>query len=163
MEHHLLGNHLFANAKALVFAGSFFEGEEADGWRERGRRILSRELSRQILPDGGHFERSPMYHAILLEDVLDLVNLAGAYPETVELGPLSFYWDSARDMGGWLQGMCHPDGVIGFFNDAAVGTAPTVAQLTDYAWRLGLRSRAESSRSYGGWGGRSLTFGTHGT
>ena len=32
-----------------------------------------------------------MHHAIMLEDVLDLVNLAGAYPETVELGPLSFY------------------------------------------------------------------------
>ena len=140
MEHHLLGNHLFANAKALVFAGSFFQGDEAKGWRECGRRLLSRELSEQILPDGGHFERSPMYHAILLEDVLDLVNLAGAFPETVELGPLSFYWDSARGMAGWLEVMCHPDGEIGFFNDAAMGIAPTLAQLTDYARRLGLRS-----------------------
>ena len=102
------------------------------------------ELSEQILPDGGHFERSPMYHAIVLEDVLDLVNLAGAYPETVELGPLSFYWDSARGMAGWLEAMCHPDGEIGFFNDAAMGIAPTLAQLSAYAGRLGLRSRLAS-------------------
>lgn len=38
LEHHLLGNHLFANAKALVFAGLFFEGNEPNnGWQ----RVLS--------------------------------------------------------------------------------------------------------------------------
>ncbi len=62
-------------------------------------------------------------------------------PETVELGPLSFYWDSARDMAGWLQTMCHPDGEIAFVDDASQGATPTLAQLTDYASRLGLRSR----------------------
>jgi uncharacterized heparinase superfamily protein len=162
LEHHLLGNHLFANAKALVFAGSFFPGEEAKGWRERGRRLLSRELSEQILADGGHLERSPMYHAILLEDVLDLVNLAGAYPETVELGPLSFYWDSARGMAGWLEAMCHPDGEIGFFNDAAMSIAPTLAQLTDYAGRLGLRSEVRRQDLTGAGGVGLYTFGTYG-
>jgi uncharacterized heparinase superfamily protein len=162
LEHHLLGNHLFANAKALVFAGSFFEGGEAKGWREHGRGLLSRELSEQILPDGGHFERSPMYHAILLEDVLDLVNLAGAYPETVELGPLSFYWDSARGMAGWLEAMCHPDGEIGFFNDAAMGIAPTLAQLTGYTGRLGLRGEVRRQDLAGAGGVGLYAFGTYG-
>ena len=32
VEWHLLGNHLFTNAKALVFAGCFFDGSEAQGW-----------------------------------------------------------------------------------------------------------------------------------
>ena len=32
LEVHLLGNHLFSNAKALVFAGLFFEGEDAGHW-----------------------------------------------------------------------------------------------------------------------------------
>ena len=31
LETHLLGNHLLANAKALVFAGACFAGDEADG------------------------------------------------------------------------------------------------------------------------------------
>ena len=30
IEWHLLGNHLFANAKALVFVGTYFSGPEAD-------------------------------------------------------------------------------------------------------------------------------------
>jgi hypothetical protein len=33
VEYHLLANHLFANAKALVFAGTFFAGDLADKWR----------------------------------------------------------------------------------------------------------------------------------
>ncbi|WP_236848681.1 heparinase II/III family protein [Candidatus Thiodictyon syntrophicum] len=63
-----------ANAKALVFAGSFFYGDEADAWRTQGREILSAQLCEQVPPDGGHCERSPMYHAILL----DLVALRGS-------------------------------------------------------------------------------------
>jgi uncharacterized heparinase superfamily protein len=34
--------------------------------------------------------------------------------------------------------MTHPDGDIAFFNDTALGIAPTLAQLTDYAGRLGV-------------------------
>ncbi len=79
IEFHLLGNHLLANAKALVFAGFFFEGKEADAWGVKGLRILNRELPEQILKDGGHYERTPMYHSIILEDLLDLVNLFGCY------------------------------------------------------------------------------------
>jgi len=60
LEHHLMGNHLFANAKALVFAGCYFSGHEADAWLETGLAILETEIDEQLLGDGGHFERSPM-------------------------------------------------------------------------------------------------------
>ena len=53
IEWHILGNHLFANAKALVFAGLFFQGKEANAWLVKGSRILSNEVPEQILPDGG--------------------------------------------------------------------------------------------------------------
>jgi uncharacterized heparinase superfamily protein len=39
-------------------------------------RILEREVREQILADGGQFERSTMYHALALEDMLDLCNFA---------------------------------------------------------------------------------------
>jgi uncharacterized heparinase superfamily protein len=145
LEYHLLGNHLFANAKALVFAGAFFVGSTAGTWRAVGQRLLVRELREQILADGGHFERSPMYHAILYEDVLDLINLAGAYPETVAPELSAFYRDCAQAMAHWLRVMCHPDGEISFFNDAAMGIASTLAQLVDYGGRLGLEVAATSS------------------
>ncbi|QVL50067.1 MAG: alginate lyase family protein [Thiocapsa sp.] len=152
LEHHLLGNHLVANAKALVYAGAFFVGPEADQWRALGLRLLGRELPEQILPDGGHFERSPMYHAILLDDGLDLLNLAGAYPETTEPAAVAFYRDRADVMTSWLQAMCHPDGEIGFFNDAAFGIAPTLAQLNDYRRRLGF---CDSCRAPAGMSGHA--------
>jgi uncharacterized heparinase superfamily protein len=67
LEWHLGGNHLLANALALLCAGAFFEGPEADAWLAQGRRLVARELAAQILPDGGHYERSPMYHALVLQ------------------------------------------------------------------------------------------------
>ena len=132
LEFHLLGNHLLANAKALVFAGAFFEGTEAQQWMRLGRQILARELPEQILADGGHFELSPMYHSVILEDVLDMENVLRAYALEPVIEP-----GLADRMRRWLATMCHPDGEISFFNDAAMGIASPPAMLEDYARRLG--------------------------
>lgn len=138
LEWHLLGNHLFANAKALVFAGLFFDGHQSATWLRTGLMIIRRELSEQVLPDGGNFERSPMYHGIFLEDVLDLVNVASHWPGLVPSGQLSEWRETAMRMLGWLGGMTHPDGGIALFNDAAFGVAPGGAGLRAYARRLGI-------------------------
>jgi uncharacterized heparinase superfamily protein len=138
IEWHLLGNHLFANAKALVVAGVFFEGEEADVWRTTGLSILARELHEQILADGGHFELSPMYHSLIEEDLLDLLNLAHAYPGAVPESVTAGWRDALQRMRGWLLAMSHPDGGIAFFNDAAHGIAPSPGEIEAYAERLGL-------------------------
>lgn len=135
VEHHLLGNHLFANAKALVFAGCFFSGSEADAWLEAGLGILGKEVGEQVLADGGHFERSPMYHAIILEDVLDLINLDTAYPGVLPVETADRLRLVAPRMLGWLNAMCHPDGRISFFNDAAFAIAPGRDVLRAYAGR----------------------------
>jgi uncharacterized heparinase superfamily protein len=138
IEWHILGNHLFANAKALVFSGLFFEGSEASKWLVIGLQIIAKELPEQVLPDGGNFERSPMYHAIFLEDLLDLINVAGAYPTVI--GPeVVCQWKAiATKMLGWLEALCHPDGEIAFFNDCAIGIAPPYAEIKEYASRLGV-------------------------
>jgi uncharacterized heparinase superfamily protein len=140
LEWHILGNHLFENAKALVFAGLFFQGLEADGWRAKGLAILARQIPEQVLADGGHFERSPMYHAIILEDILDLINAAGAWPARVA-GDVTDEWKRvAERMLTWMQAMSHPDGDIAFFNDAALGIASNLKALAAYAARLGIRT-----------------------
>lgn len=134
MEHHLLGNHLLANAVALVHAGLYFEGGEAQGWHSRGMKLLTRELEEQLLGDGGHFELSPMYHAALLADLLDLVNLQHAFGQ-----PVPQAWPQAiAGMQTWLETLSHPDGEIAFFNDAACGATATAAQTAAYGERLGL-------------------------
>jgi uncharacterized heparinase superfamily protein len=137
LEFHLLGNHLFANAKALVFAGCFFSGPEADKWLRSGLDLLDAELREQILDDGGHFELSPMYHAVILEDVLDLLQLSKIFP--AELGSRTQAWKAlAGKMLAWLSAMTHPDGDVSFFNDAASGIARTYAALAANAENLGI-------------------------
>jgi uncharacterized heparinase superfamily protein len=141
LEYHLLGNHLFANLKALIFAGCFFEGAEAAEWLAKGFDVIHDELGEQVLPDGGHFERSPMYHAIILEDLFDLINLAAAYPAAVAPGfstVVEAMQETARRMLQWLAHMSHPDGGIVLFNDAAFEIAPCARELADYGVRLGL-------------------------
>ena len=133
-NNHLLGNHLFANGKALVFAGLFFQGPDAQSLLTIGQQIIERELREQILADGGHFERSPMYHAIILEDLLDLINITRAFAR-----PVPEHWlELARRMLVWLAVMTHPDGEVSFFNDCAAGIAPSFADLATYGKRIGL-------------------------
>jgi uncharacterized heparinase superfamily protein len=137
-EYHLLGNHLWVNGKALVFAGTFFDGDEAARWRATGLAIVEEQLAEQVLTDGGHFERSPMYHSIFIEDLLDLVALAQCFPGLVHEATVARWRTTIAAMLGWLEVMTHPDGDIAFFNDAALGIAARPAQLQDLASHLGL-------------------------
>ena len=145
LEWHILGNHLFANAKALIFSGMFYRGEEAKQWLETGLGILENEISEQILQDGGHFELSPMYHSIVLEDVLDLINIFLAYPNIVRKEYVDLLKLVATKMLQWLDIMCHPDGEISFFNDAAFNIAPSPAELNRYAIRLNIKYNSSST------------------
>jgi uncharacterized heparinase superfamily protein len=145
LEHHLLGNHLWANAKALVFAGVSFAGPEADAWRATGLRLLRRELQEQVLADGGHFERSPMYHATIVADLLELLALSQALPGVLPPGDVAAWSSALPPMLRWLDLMSHPDGEIALFNDAAFGIAPTLAALQTFADALGVDRGTQSS------------------
>lgn len=145
LEWHLLGNHLFANAKALLFAGLYFNEPEARVWRKRAVSILSSELLEQILPDAGQFELTPMYHALAVEDVADIVNLMTAFGKALDPAETRLArtcTDRLPGMLRWLDTMTHPDGGISFFNDAAFGVAPENDRLHDYAARLCLDTQA---------------------
>jgi uncharacterized heparinase superfamily protein len=132
IESHLQGNHVFANAKALVHAGLYFEGEEAELWLQRGLSLMQAEIDEQVLNDGGHFERSTMYHAGFLEDLLDTMGIMQAFGRTIAAS----WRATAVRMMSWLEAMSHPDGDIAFFNDAAFGICPAPAELRAYATRL---------------------------
>ncbi|CDU10771.1 conserved hypothetical protein [Vibrio coralliirubri] len=146
IEYHLLGNHLFANAKALIFSGSYFSGSNASRWLDTGLEILDKEIPEQILDDGANFELSPMYHHIILADMLDLVNLA----QTYDLAALTKRVDSWKivisRMLTYGNKMTHPDGDVSFFNDSALGIAPRYADLHRYASELGIEIIQDSPR-----------------
>jgi len=137
LEYHLLGNHLWANGKALVFAGAYFDGPEADRWLAVGLAILRRELEEQVLADGAHFERSSMYHALFVEDLLDLSNLAAAFGDRIPETDRQRWRAVLPSMIAWLRAVSHGD-VLAHFNDVAQGIAPLPSTLTDYADRLAI-------------------------
>lgn len=142
LEIHLLGNHLFENAVALCFVGAFFDGPLAETCAKRGLDVMQCELDKQILPDGGHFERSPMYHSRCLYLLADLYNL-GMEKVMPQLE------DYLLRMWSWLQSMCHPDGQIALFNDAAHNVYLSPVSLSAYLSRLLQREPPHSSGSFG--------------
>ena len=105
---------------------------------KKGLKIIDKQLSEQILDDGGNFERSPMYHAIFLEDLLDLVNIVQVYKNKKLIKKTKIWTNLINKMFNWLNVMKHPDGEISFFNDSTFGIAPKLKQLSNYAKRLGI-------------------------
>lgn len=127
LETDLSANHLMKNIKALMFAGALLEAPESSHWWGRGEKLLRRELAEQILPDGGHFERSPMYHAEVLEDLLDLqvlVEACGRTANSAERLSRGVTWTAT-----FLRRILHPDGEIPLLNDSALGVAPPAREL----------------------------------
>lgn len=147
IEWHILANHLFANGKALTFVGAFLSGSSGSMWLRKGLKILDRELPEQFLADGGHFELSPMYHATLIWDLCDLINLAdrSGLPELVHRAP---QWRAVVAKGiDWLRALSHPNGEIALFNDAALDVAPSPSAIERYAKRLGITSITKNKKS----------------
>lgn len=135
LEYHLMGNHLLENGFSLLIGGIYFEELK---FLHKGCDIVEKELKEQILEDGGHFERSPMYHQILLERLLDSYNLivhSSALDENFE----DFLKSKGQKMLGWLQASTFRNGSIPRVNDSVQGVAPDTYQLIEYGKRLGLQ------------------------
>jgi uncharacterized heparinase superfamily protein len=129
LEHHLLANHLLKNAKALAVGGLFFADDpRGSRWLREGERLLRRELDEQVLADGGHYERAPMYHAIALADFAECFALLAAWKKARNERSPEGEGDAARlgAMADFLEAMTQPDGSLALFNDSANadGAAP---------------------------------------
>jgi hypothetical protein len=139
LEIHLLANHYLWNLLALTLAGAAFEGGEASRWLAH-QSALRDELEEQVLFDGAHYERSPMYHALLLENLLDLVNVADSAPARVSEEVLALLRAKAGRMLGAARVWTHPDGEIALFGDSAFGIAHAPGDLERYAGGLGIEA-----------------------
>ena len=143
-EYHIQANHLFANAKALVFCGSFLTNKLGNECFELGLVILEKEINEQFLEDGGHFELSPMYHSVMLWDIFDLIVLAENSNNSRLQKLIPLMKEVAVKGLSWLNSMCHPDGSISYFNDASSGIAPSFKSLNSYALKFNLRQNVDT-------------------
>ena len=123
LEWDLRGNHLLRDAVGLGYAGRFFDGPQAARWLETATALAADQVREQVLPDGGHFERSPLYHLRVMDDLNALSNLIEDPAAVREIeSALARMAEFAR----WVR---HPDGGIPLFNDAALeaGGVPEIA------------------------------------
>ena len=147
LEVRLQANHLFTNLAAVVFGGLLLGEGNRQTWLGRTAAFRA-ELRDQIHPDGAHEERSPMYHCLLLEQVLDLLNLARVVPERTPAGLADDLEDVAGRMCGALEVWMHPDGEIALFADSAFDIASPPGRLIDYATALGIPVREPVHRDH---------------
>lgn len=136
LEDHLLANHYLKNGVALFFAGVYFEGTDAERWLAKGRQILADELDEQFLSDGGHYERSPMYHAISLVDYLDVLNLMTGSQRTLHFDEQQRFTSRVHEALTFLNDILFPDDSIPLFNDAAFGIAPPPGEILTYGSQI---------------------------
>ena len=136
IEYHILANHYLKNGVGLFFAGTYFQGTDADRWLKKGVQILRDELDEQFLADGGHFERSPMYHSICVTDYLDVLNLARHSQGVLSPEDQARFAQRMTRSLDFLSNICLSDNEIPLFNDSAFGIAPTPRQIFDYAKKV---------------------------
>jgi uncharacterized heparinase superfamily protein len=132
LEHDVGGNHLLKNLKALVVAGCFWDGPLADQWRGRYAAAFADALEHQLLDDGGHYERSPMYHAIVMDDLMEVIALLAHRDSGVPERLVALL----KRMDAFLDLVTHPDGQIALFNDSAFNVASRPCELHACARQL---------------------------
>lgn len=116
------GNHLMKNLKALVGLAVFFGQQRL---LDRTLRSLARETGRQVLPDGGHFERAPAYHCQVLGDLIDIAELL----ESAGGRPPQWLGDAISRMRRFLGAIRLPDGAVPLLNDGYPVPEQVVEQL----------------------------------
>lgn len=117
LEYHLVGNHLITNLKAIIYSSLYFETKNSEKWFNEIIKILELQIDYQILADGCHYEKSPMYQLNVIQDFIDICNILNAYNKK----NLKIYKKIKKTidrMLKWSLSSCHLNKEIPFINDS---------------------------------------------
>ena len=153
LEYHLLANHLLENSFALYIGGLITNRSE---FTQKGKKLLINELKEQVLMDGMHYERSPMYHLIILERLLDALNFAKSSGDDLE----SILRSYAVRMTGLAMNWEDLDR-IPMMQDSAYDIALTVPELLKYSKNILGEDYPSSSNELKDSGYRKLKSGSY--
>ena len=117
------GARTLRSLKGLVFSGICLPGHRPVG--DKALNILERETARQILPDGGHMERSPFLQMTVLGDFVDLRAALGAAHWEVP----GWMQGAIDRMAPMLRGFRHGDGKLALFNGTWEGDREAIDAL----------------------------------
>ncbi len=102
------GNWQVTEATGLATAGIMLpEAKQSKEWRDRGLARLTEHMQQDILPDGGHSELNPGYHANVMAQYVDIAQLAKANGIDAS-GLMSRH----EKMYEWLQKLSQPDSIV---------------------------------------------------
>lgn len=122
LEQHLLGNHYFENLKAVLFGSLCFKEPSI---YEQYKDLFRKEIEEQILPDGVHYERSLMYHKIILEDLMRMAKAVKQADSLFYTELLTWIQKMTDVMYSLEEGM----GRTPLFNDAGDNVARSMISL----------------------------------
>ena len=136
LEYHLQGNHLLENGFALWTASYVFNNKDL---RVFSRSLIKKELNKQILNDGAHFELSPMYHKIILVRLLESISIAKSNLDLTDKNFLKFLSKKANIMLGWILKITNYNDYFIRINDSIEGIAPKLSDIMTLAQTLDVR------------------------
>lgn len=134
LEFHIRANHLLKNRLALVWFRLFFRTASGDVSLLQACSDLQAELLEQFNVDGGHYERTPSYHAICLEHCIALFD---ALQAVVVPTPLLLTLRNVIDKGlHFLQALSFSDGKVALMGDSTLHGAHSWQSLRGYWQRV---------------------------
>jgi hypothetical protein len=114
-SHLATSNHYLCDVAGLLWLGFFLpELEDANAWREFGRRELLAEFDKQIFSDGADSESSTGYHRLKLE--LLLYSFVLSHVNGIDIDQK--YWQKLRAMTAYTRVYLRPDGRAPLIGDA---------------------------------------------
>ncbi|SFK47641.1 heparinase II/III family protein [Methylocapsa palsarum] len=138
----LQGEARLAALIALAELGLCAEGPNKT--QQRSTRLLTDELTRRILPDGGHVSRNPQ---VLIDLLLDLLPLRQAYAAR-GLQPPAQLLNAIDRMMPMLRLFRHGDGTLALFNGMGVTQPELLATVLAYD---DVRARALTNAPHSGY------------
>lgn len=114
IEYYLDANHVIMDGKGLVFAGVYLNDSNL---LEKGISILQKEYERQVLSDGGHYERSPSYQIEVLSHYVEcyILLLKNGLDEKWKI-----LINLIEKMSIYLNSIIMPNGNIPLLNDSSL-------------------------------------------
>ena len=131
------GNHLITDAAGLIVVGLFFgDANTPRKWQQRGWKILTDELPKQVFPDGVDFEVSAAYHRLVTEIFL----LPALYRRALIMEVPDVYVGRLKKMAEFTAAYSRADGSVPYWGDADDGRVLPFGgqQINDHRYLIAL-------------------------
>lgn len=134
LEKDIEGNHLVRDFHALAAVASFFQKCEStrklsDAYWAILEKDLLKAYQKQLLDDGVHFERTPMYHVWVLLDLLETLAIIKNNKSSFDVSGLE---DIAKTMLSSLDNLVHVNDALPMMGDSSRLQTPKIDKIRNY-------------------------------